>query len=179
MAKIVSTHPEAPPPPRTPEHRLTKADVLHKDLAAAVITFHDAVSRRLGMTTADRRCLQVLCALGETTPKRLAEVTGLTTGAITGVLDRLEKAGYAVRRPNPDDRRSLLVRPLDVDMVMAVLTSAFGSLSEAMARMQARYAPEQLAAIMDYLGETTQVLKQQTEKLEQETPPRKRASRSA
>jgi hypothetical protein len=156
-------------------------DVLHKDLAAAVITFHDAVSRRLDMTTGDRKCLQILCALGETTPKHLAEATGLTTGAITGVLDRLERAGYAARRPNPDDRRSLLVRALDVDGVMEVLVSAFGSLSQAMAELQARYTPEQLAAIQDYLAETTQVLKLQTEKVGRETPPgrRGRAQRRA
>jgi hypothetical protein len=165
--------------PQLPALRLSKADLLHKDLAAAVIHFHDTVSRRLGMTTADRKCLQFLCALGETTPKRLSETTGLSTGAITGVLDRLEKAGYAARRPNPDDRRSLLVRPLDVEAVMQELTSAFGSLSQAMADLSARYTPQQLTAIHAYLTETTQVLKSQAEALERETPSRKRRRASA
>jgi DNA-binding MarR family transcriptional regulator len=162
-----------------PTLRLSKADVLHKDLAAAVIHFHDAVSRQLGMTTGDRKCLQILCALGETTPKRLSECTGLSTGAITGVLDRLEKAGYAARRPNPDDRRSLLVRPLNIDAVMQALTSAFGSLSDAMAELSARYTPEQLTTIHSYLAETTQVLKSQTERLDVVTPSRKRRRVSA
>jgi DNA-binding MarR family transcriptional regulator len=160
--------------PLLPTLQLSKADLLHKDLAAAVIHFHDTVSRRLGMTTADRKCLQILCALGETTPKHLSETSGLSTGAITGVLDRLEKAGYAARRPNPNDRRSLLVRPLDVDAVMQELTSAFGSLSQAMAELSARYTPEQLTAIHTYLAETTQVLKRQSAQLERETPSRRR-----
>jgi DNA-binding Lrp family transcriptional regulator len=169
MAKIDSTHPGGRPPTETAGPRLSQADVLHKDLSTAVIVFHEAVARRLGMTAGDRKCLQVLCELGETTPKRLAEATGLSTGAVTGVLDRLEKSGHAERRPNPDDRRSLLVRPLNIDGVMEVLIPAFASLSEAMAELSARYTPEQLAMIHAYLAETTQVLKSQTEKLERET----------
>ena len=172
MAKIDSTPRSGPAPTKTAGPRLSQADVLHKDLSTAVIVFHEAISRRLGMTAGDRKCLQVLCELGETTPKRLAEATGLSTGAVTGVLDRLEKLGHAERRPNPDDRRSLLVRPLNVDAAMQMMIPIFASLSEAMAELSARYTPEQLAAIHAYLAETIAVLKSQTEKLERETPRR-------
>src|ERR1700712_4654758 len=97
MSKTVSS-------PSGPE--LSVEDQLHRDLATAMITFHEAVARRLGVTAADQR---VLGRMGVATPSQLAELTGLTTGAITGIVDRLERAGFAKRVPNPADRRSVLV----------------------------------------------------------------------
>ena len=174
MAEVKSILAEAPSPAGTPWAPLSRGEALGRDFATAVVVFHEAVARRVGMTAADRKCLSVLCELGETTPKRLAEATGLSTGAITGVLDRLETSGYAARRPNPDDRRSLLVRALNMEAVTEVIAPIFASLGGAMAELTARYTPEQLVAIADYLTRTTQVLKSQTEKLERETPPSKR-----
>lgn len=165
MTKIDSTDPEGAAF-EAPEARLSQADMLHRDLSTAVIMFHEAVSRRLGMSAGDRKCLQVLSELGEVTPGRLAQATGLSTGAITGVVDRLEKAGYAARRPNPDDRRSVLVRPVRQAQAMQVLGPIFGSLSVAMAELSQRYTPVQLALIHGYLAETTEVLRRQTEKVE-------------
>ena len=82
---------------------------LHRDLATAVVSFHEAVARRLGMTAAERKCAGVLAERGRMTPGELAQETGLTTGAITGIVDRLAKAGYAARVPHPTDRRSVIV----------------------------------------------------------------------
>src|SRR4051812_40866811 len=99
MTKTVSSQPA----------ELSTEDQLHRDLATAIVTFHEAVARRLGVTAADQRVLGVLGRMGVATPSRLAEATGLTTGAITGIVDRLERAGFARRAPNPTDRRSILV----------------------------------------------------------------------
>src|SRR3954451_23111227 len=100
MSKTVSSRAQS---------ELSVEDRLHRDLATAIVTFHEAVARRLGVTAADQRVLGVLGRMGVATPSRLAESTGLTTGAITGIVDRLERAGFAKRAPNPDDRRSILV----------------------------------------------------------------------
>jgi hypothetical protein len=166
MAKTDTTAAARPAPAGSGDERLSEADILHRDLSTAVILFHEAVSRRLGLTAADRKCLAVLGELGEVTPGRLAQATGLSTGAVTGVVDRLEKAGYAARRPNPQDRRSLLVRPLAPPGMMETLIPIFGSLSASMAELAGRYTPDQLAVIHAYLAETTAVLKQETEKVE-------------
>ena len=140
-------------------------DRLHRDLSTAIITFHEAVSRRLGMTAAERKTLGILGEMGVATPGQLASATGLTTGAITGIVDRLEKAGYARRMPNPDDRRSLLIHALQKEKVAAMLTPIFGSLSAAMVELSGRYTPEQLEVIHKYLAETTDVLRNETNKL--------------
>lgn len=138
---------------------------LGRELATAVITFHETVARRLNMSAAESRCLGVLNDLEVATPGQLAQATGLTTGAITGIVDRLEKAGYARREANPDDRRSLLVRIRQPEKIGEILGPIYGSLSAAMKQMSGEYTPEQLEIIDCYLTQTIEVLKGETEKL--------------
>lgn len=138
---------------------------LGRDLATAVITFHEVVARQLGMSAAERKTLDVLAELGLATPGQLAQATGLTTGAITGIVDRLEKAGYARREPNPNDRRSLLIRPLQQEKLGKLLGPIFGSLSAAMTAMAGHYTPEELDVVARYLTDTIAVLKAETVKL--------------
>jgi len=140
-------------------------DRLGRDMSTAVIAFHEAVARKLGMSATERKTLGVLGEIGLATPGQLAHATGLTTGAITGIVDRLEKAGYARREPNPNDRRSLLIRPLQQDKLGRELGPIFASLGAAMTDMSSRYTPEQLEVVGRYLVEMTQVLKAETNKL--------------
>jgi hypothetical protein len=153
MPKINSS----PPPPA-----LSAEDQLHRDLATAMITFHEAVARRLGVTAADQRVLGVLGRMGVATPSQLAESTGLTTGAITGIVDRLERAGFARRAPNPADRRSVLVHAINEEALGKVMRPIFAALTKEMAALRARYTPAQREAIHAYLGETTEILRAQT-----------------
>src|SRR4051794_40723373 len=88
------------------------AVVLGREFSAAIVLFHEAVGRQLGLSATERKILDILDRLGPVTAGRLAEHSGLTTGAITGIVDRLVRAGFVVREPNPDDRRSVIVRPL-------------------------------------------------------------------
>lgn len=142
-------------------------DRLGREMATAVITFHETVARKIGMSAAESRCLGVLGDMGTVTPGQLAQATGLTTGAITGIVDRLEKAGYARRQPNPDDRRSLLVHATNREKLAAVLGPIYGALGAAMADMSAHYTPAELEVIGRYLADTTAVLRGQTERLKQ------------
>jgi len=90
---------------------------LHADLVgqirrfiAGTILFNQKVADRVGLHLTDMQCVNLLDLLGPVTPGRLAECTGLTTGGVTVMLDRLEKAGIVKREPNPNDRRSVLDR---------------------------------------------------------------------
>jgi DNA-binding MarR family transcriptional regulator len=76
---------------------------------AGSILFNNQVAERTGLRLTDMQCMNVLELMGPSTPKTLAAGTGLTTGGVTVMLDRLEKAGYVKRSPNPGDRRSVLV----------------------------------------------------------------------
>jgi DNA-binding MarR family transcriptional regulator len=135
---------------------------MHRDLASAVVAFHELVARRMGMTAAERKCAGILAELQVATPRQLALATGLTTGAITGIVDRLEKAGFAAREPNPADRRSILVRALRSDELMEKTGRIFASLSAAMDRLDSRYSDDQRALILRHLADTIQVLREET-----------------
>src|SRR6476646_4089911 len=75
------------------------------------VLFHTAVAERLGLNPSDHKVADILALEeGPVTPGRLAELTGLTTGAVTGVLDRLENAGFVAREPDPADRRRIILR---------------------------------------------------------------------
>src|SRR5580698_5169113 len=100
-----------------------RAAIRHKSLVieirkfiASAIFFNQKVAERFHLNLTDTQCLNLLELSGSATPGQLATRTGLTTGGVTVVLDRLEKAGFVKREPNPNDRRSLIVRTLPGNM---------------------------------------------------------------
>src|SRR3954447_14463981 len=141
-----------------------KFNRLHRDLATAVIAFHEVAARRLGMTAAERKCAGLIAELGETTPKQLADATGLSTGAITGIVDRLERAGYAKREPNAKDRRSVLIRARNTERLVRETVPIFAALTTAMTALDARYTPDERALILKHLEDTIAILREQTAK---------------
>ncbi|HXH48651.1 MAG TPA: MarR family transcriptional regulator [Terriglobia bacterium] len=139
--------------------------VLGQELSTAIVLFHEAVASRLGMNAAEWRCLGLLDLHGPTTAGGLAKLTGYTTGAITGVVDRLEKAGYARREPHPKDRRSVIIHPLRLPELRRQVGPIFASLGQAMTEAASHYTPQEQAAIGTYLERTIQVLRGETAKL--------------
>jgi len=84
--------------------------------------FGEAAAARLGVNSTDLRCMDILQRLGGATAGELAREAGITTGAVTSVIDRLERAGYAERKRDPDDRRKVLVAltPAALEAVYAI-----------------------------------------------------------
>ena len=111
--------------------------------------YDEAVSEALGINRTDHRVIDLLDQEGPLTAGRLAELAGLTTGAITAVLDRLERAGYARRVRDERDRRRVRVELTDK------LHGAVGEFYEPMARLAtelySRYTDEQLELMLDFL----------------------------
>ncbi|MGD0297788.1 MAG: MarR family transcriptional regulator [Bryobacteraceae bacterium] len=79
---------------------------------AAGILFNEKVAAELGSNGTDLQLLNLLELQGSATPGDLARWSSLTTGGVTVAVDRLEKAGYVKREPNPKDRRSSIIRPV-------------------------------------------------------------------
>jgi len=119
-----------------------------RDVSGQGVLYSQAVAERLGINSTDLECLDHILR-GPVTAGRLAELTGLTTGAITGVIDRLERIGFARRERDPDDRRKTMVRVLP-----AVLERA-GPLFEPMERtamaVLSKYSDDELALLLDFL----------------------------
>src|SRR4051794_9372852 len=81
-------------------------------LSTATVLFHSAIADRLGVGVTDVKCYSILRQTGPITAGDLAERVGLTTGAITGVIDRLEQAGLVRRVRDPNDRRRVVLEVL-------------------------------------------------------------------
>jgi DNA-binding MarR family transcriptional regulator len=79
---------------------------------AGTILYNEKVAASVGLNGTDLQFIHLLELKVASTPGDLARWSGLTTGGVTVVLDRLEKAGYIKRQPNPADRRSVLVQPV-------------------------------------------------------------------
>jgi DNA-binding MarR family transcriptional regulator len=82
---------------------------LSRQHSTATVLFHQAIADRLGLGPADHKCLDLLVERGPMAGSQLAAITGLTSGAITGVVNRLERSGYVQRQPDPDDGRRQMV----------------------------------------------------------------------
>lgn len=93
-----------------------------RDLIVAGDQYRQVLAAALGVGVPEAVTLGHLYHAGQLTPTVIAERLGLTTASVTGLLDRLATAGYLTRRPNPRDRRSILVSLTD-DGLRAVAAS--------------------------------------------------------
>jgi DNA-binding MarR family transcriptional regulator len=83
-----------------------------REVSSQSLIYSQTVAERLGVASTDLECLDFIVLRDSATAGELARATGLTTGAITGVIDRLERSGFARREPDPNDRRKVVVRAL-------------------------------------------------------------------
>lgn len=123
-------------------------------MLAGAILFNQKVADGLGLNATDLQCLNLLELQGSLTPGELARCCGLTTGGVTVVLDRLEKAGYIRREANPRDRRSLLIRP--VAARLRKLQSIYRSKSQSLANALSTYSDRELKLILDFITRTVE-----------------------
>ena len=142
-----------------------------RELATAVIMFHEALAKKAGLTAAESRCIGILGQRGVLTAGELARATGLTTGAITGIVDRLQKAGWLRREGTPDDRRSVLISALPNPTGEAVLAPGYTRLREAMAAHIGTFTGVELVVIDRYLRGAVDTLKRLTDALRDEAGP--------
>jgi DNA-binding MarR family transcriptional regulator len=144
--------------------------LLGREFTTAVVMFHEAVGRLLGLSAVERKCLDVLRRLGPVTAGTIGEHTGLTTGAVTGLMDRLEKAGHVRRARDPHDRRKVVVQLLPNEQMDALLGAAFDPLADDMTKVAARYSDAELRAIADWIRQTTDVLVANTRRISHDQP---------
>ena len=147
---------------------------MRKSTAQGVL-FSQAVAARLGITSSDLECLDTICLNGRVTAGELAAATGLTTGAITGVIDRLEQAGFARRERDATDRRKVFVCPLPA--VERRVAPLYRSLQQTVAAELASYADKELALLLDFFTRAGQTMITEIAKLRNGAEGRKAAKR--
>jgi DNA-binding MarR family transcriptional regulator len=132
---------------------------------SATDRFDQAVADTLGVNRTDMRCLDLLEREGPVTAGRLAEATGITSGAMTTVIDRLERTGYAQRVSDPADRRRVLVQ-----LTPQAHTIAERFYSEHMAQSRllfGRYTTAQMELLLQFVRGGREFNEQQAALLEQ------------
>jgi DNA-binding MarR family transcriptional regulator len=128
------------------------------------ILMHEAIARKAGLSGTDHKYLGILIEKGALTAGELAELTGLTTGAVTGLVDRLEKKKLAKRQFDKNDRRKVIIVP-NVDTTLELLTPLFKELQQKTAKLQASYSDKELEVIRGYFIAATEIMSGITEKL--------------
>lgn len=119
---------------------------------AGAILFNEKVAAEVGLNATDLQCLGLLQLQGAATPGELAQCASLTTGGVTVLLDRLERAGYVRREPNPKDRRSSLIRP-DPGRLRQ-LERIYRSKGEALVQVLSQYSEQELRTLLGFFKET-------------------------
>ncbi|HJS19682.1 MAG TPA: MarR family transcriptional regulator [Anaerolineales bacterium] len=148
----------------------TKTELKKRALAAVreygvhLTLFRNAVSEWAGVNVTDMECLRLLFIKGVATPSELARHTGLTSGATTAMLDRLEKVGLIERQPNPNDRRGTLIAPVKSSEEKAA--SWFESARRAQDELISSYSESELEIISDVFERFTKLWEREREKLQ-------------
>lgn len=123
--------------------------------STAVVLFHDAVAERLGLGPTDHKCLDLLRERGAMAGSDLCAITGLTSGAITGVVARLERAGHLRREPNPHDGRKQI---LHLALERSPIQDVIDPLRKDVAALLENFDTHQLTAIAEFLALTTDLI---------------------
>jgi DNA-binding MarR family transcriptional regulator len=131
-------------------------------LSTATILFHQAVADRFEVSATDLKCYSILRQAGPITAGDLAERTGLTTGAITGVIDRLERADLVRRVRDPHDRRRIVLELVTNAERERELGQLYQPLGSAIMALVAQYSPAERATLLDFLTKATAALETET-----------------
>jgi DNA-binding MarR family transcriptional regulator len=120
-------------------------------MIASVVLHNHAVAQQLGLGASDSQFLGLLDLHGPLTPGRLAELSGLSTGTVTGVIDRLERAGFVQRTRDAADRRKVLVtRSPDA---LDALAPHYREHGEHLAALLRRRGPDELRVLAAFFAE--------------------------
>lgn len=135
-----------------------------RQMGTQAIMFHQAVADQLGLNTTDHKCLDLLNDQGPLTAGQLAELTGLTTGAITGVIDRLEDTKFVRRVYDEKDRRKVIIEPVNENIHRKV-APLFDSLAQSIAELCSSYTATEIEILLDFHTRCQALFQAETRKL--------------
>ncbi|HEY1013727.1 MAG TPA: MarR family transcriptional regulator [Herpetosiphonaceae bacterium] len=139
-------------------------------LSTATIMFHTAVADRLGLSVTDVKGYSILGQAGPLTAGELAARMQLTTGAITGLVDRLEAAGLARRARDPQDRRRVVLELAGDPEREREIGGLYAPLGAAVTGLLAGYGPGEQALIGEFLSKVTAIMERETAALRETAP---------
>ena len=143
---------------------IRQARKLGQQYAYTSIQLHEAVARKAGLSGTDHKYLGFLMEKGQMTAGELAAVSGLTTGAVTGLIDRFEKKKLVKRQLAKDDRRKVIIIP-NTGNIMALLKPLYQEFRNESEKLLATFSKKELRVIESYLSQMVGVMSDATHKL--------------
>lgn len=128
------------------------------------ILFHHAVGQILGVNVTDMKCLDLMMLKGSASPSQLAALTGLSTGATTAMIDRLERARLVERHRHPKDRRGMIV--VLTNDARKTLPHLFASMAGAMDALVSSYSRKELELLINFFKRTGFLWTEERQKLQ-------------
>ena len=136
-----------------------------KNLSRTSLMFRAVIADRFGMNATDAECLDYLLDMGPVPAGKLAEVTGLTEGAITNVIDRLEKIGLVTRQSDSRDRRKVIVAL--VEEKIAAIAEVYRPTVMRIFNLYASYSEEEMRFLLRFYEDLTRIYQEGSEHLGQ------------
>ncbi|MGN7819339.1 MarR family winged helix-turn-helix transcriptional regulator [Chitinophaga sp. 22536] len=134
--------------------------------AYTALQMHEAVARKAGLSGTDHKYLGFLLERGEMTAGDLATLTGLTTGAITGLIDRFEKKNLVKRKFAEGDRRKVLIEP-NTRLIMALFEPLYKDFRSKSEKLTASFSEKEAKVIERYFSQAIEIMQETTTKLNQ------------
>lgn len=146
------------------QETLDRLRKLSQQYAFDSIQMHEAVGRQGGLSGTDHKYLGFIIEKGQMTAGELSSLTGLTTGAVTGLIDRFEQKGFVKRRFAEGDRRKVIVEP-NTERIMAVFQPLYKTFRSKSEQVMASFSEQELAVIETYFLKAIEVMNETTSQL--------------
>jgi DNA-binding MarR family transcriptional regulator len=129
-----------------------------RQTSSLMVLMTQAAADRIGINATDLNCLNILSFSGKLTAGELAKATGLTTASITGVIDRLEQAGFVRRERDAQDRRRVVIH-LETERALGTVAPVFGPMLGAWQRLADQYTDDELRLIGKFYGQLEGIIR--------------------
>src|ERR687898_1948660 len=136
-----------------------------REVSTETVMFHQTVADELGLYITDHKCMDIIHRFGAMSAGRLGEMTGLTTGAITGMIDRLEKVGYVRRANDPKDRRKTIVEPISNKRLERKIEMIFMPLHERMHKFLSSSSDSELTLLLDVMTNLIEQTREESKRI--------------
>lgn len=130
---------------------------LSQQYAYTSIQMHEAIGRKAGLSGTDHKYLGFLIEKGQMTAGELSALTGLTTGAVTGLIDRFASKGLVHRQFAPDDRRKVIIVP-NTETIMALLAPLYHEFRERSAGLLASFSDVEISVLETYFQKAIDIM---------------------
>ncbi|MBA9028792.1 MarR family winged helix-turn-helix transcriptional regulator [Peribacillus huizhouensis] len=135
---------------------------LHK-YGMRTVLFQQNMAQKMGVVHTDLKTAEILNETGPITAGELSRITGLSSGSVTALIDRLEKTGYVMREKDEEDRRKVVITPIQKRQKQ--IKAHFESLAEATKEACLTYTEEELVVILGFVEKVIRIMDHENEKL--------------